>query len=250
VLVVELARIVEQEVVAGLREGVGARRGPRGELLQGVVPLLGELVPHGGAQPVQRLELGRGRAQPARPRGRVPVDLVGHRQRRGVAQHHVGVPDPGSRQRQARREGQVVHDHLVRPDAVHHALDAPGRAQGIPEQVVAPGARLEGQGLGGAAAGGGEEAAQRVVLPGRLLLRPDDPGVGAAAQRQDLDLEAEAPGDGGRRGAGGHDHPLPGVPPRGGQGREGEQVGGVVRADHEQGHGVGLLSAACATASS
>ena len=65
----------------------------------------------------------------------------------------------------------------------------------VPEQVVAARLRLERQRLDGAAPGRREEAAQRLVLAGRLVLRPDHPGVRAAAELEVHPLEAEPPHD-------------------------------------------------------
>ena len=66
----------------------------------------------------------------------MPVDLVGHRQGRGVAQDHVGVPDPGAGQGQTRREGEVVHEDRIGPHALDDADHPVGHPLRLPQDLV------------------------------------------------------------------------------------------------------------------
>jgi hypothetical protein len=187
---------------------------------------------------VQLGQLGGRRGERGGPVRREAVDLAADGQRRRVAQDHVRVRHPVRRQRQAGAEREVVDDDVVRADGRDRLADRVRPAHRVPEQIRAARPGLVEQGLDQPAPGGGEEAAQGVVLAGRLLLRPDHARVGAAAQRQVGPLEAGRPHD--RRGgrAGRDDDPFAGVAPRGGHGGEREQVRGVVRTDHQQRHGL------------
>ncbi len=234
--VVQLLGVVEQEHVAGLRERVAARAHRRREDREGVVPLRREAVAHAlaqGAQLVEVLLLGLERGG---PRGREAVDLVADGQGARVAEHDVRVARAGGEEREAGAEGEVVDDHLVGAHLVEDPLHGARGLDRLPQQVVAPRLGLEAQGLDHAAARGGEEAAERVVLAGRLVLGLDGAGVGSAAEAEVDPLEAGGLDDAGGRGSGRHDHALAGLLPGRRERDEGEEVGRVVRADDEQGH--------------
>ncbi len=112
--VVEPLRVVEQQQVAGLGEGVGAGRGRRVEHGERRVPLRREGVPDVDAQRSELGERARVGADAPRPGRRVAVDLVSDGERRRVPEHDVGVRDPRAHQTQPGAEGQVVDEHGVR----------------------------------------------------------------------------------------------------------------------------------------
>ncbi len=238
---VELLRVVEQQQVAGLGERVGARHGLRVELGERGVPLRGERVADVDAQCAQRREGVRVGREARRPGGWVPVDLVAHRERGGVPEDDVGVWDAAADQSQPGAEREVVDEDGVGAHRVDEVVHLPADADRVPQQVVAARAGLELQRRDRAPPGGVEEPPQRVVLPRRLLLRADDAGVRAAAELQVDALVAEGPHHRVGGGTGGDDDALAGVAPRRGQGRQGVEVGRVVRADDEQGHGVAAI---------
>ena len=238
---VQLLRVVEQQQVAGLGERVGARHGLRVELGEGGVPLRGERVADVDAEPVQGRQPARIGSEARGPGGWVPVDLVAHRERRGVPEDDVGVRDASADQSQPGAEREVVDEDGVGAHRVDEVVHLPADADRVPQQVVAARAGLELQRRERAPAGGVEEPPQRVVLPRGLVLGADDAGVRAAAELQVHALVAEGPHHRVGGGARGDDDALPRVAPRRGQGREGVEVGRVVRADDEQGHGVAAI---------
>ncbi|PPG01357.1 hypothetical protein C5C26_16290, partial [Rathayibacter sp. AY2B1] len=231
-----LARVVEQQDVAALGEGVGAGRRSGVQGGEGGVPLGGEGVAHLLAEAAERIEVVRLRREGVRPDRREPVDLAGHREGAGVAEHDVAVGHAEGLQRHARGEGEVVDHDRVGLHLVEDHAQASGDAGRIPEQIGEPLPRLVGEGRDHPAPGGVEEAAEGRALVGRLLLRADRARVGAAPQPERDVLESEAVDDGARRVAGGHDDALARLLPRRAEGRQRQQVRRVVGADDQQGH--------------
>ena len=120
-------------------------------------------------------------------------------------------------------------------------MNRPATPTAFHSRSVAAGARLERQRRDRAVPGGLEEAAERVILTGRLLLGADDARVRTPAEPEVRALEAERAdhrvGGLARR----DDDPLAHVAPGTGQGGQRVEVRRVVRADDEQGHGVAAI---------
>ena len=233
--------VVEQQQVTRLGEGVAAGPGDRVELGERGVPLGGEGVAHVDAQRSQvgeRFGVGVDAAWPGR---RVAVDLVAHREGRGVTEHDVRVRHLRADQAEPGTEGEVVDEHGVGAHPLDEVVHLPRHADGVPEQVVPPRAGLEGERRHGALAGGREEAPERVVLPRGLFLGADHARVRAPAELEVLALVAETADHRVGGGAGGDDDALPLVTPRRGQGGQRVEVRRVVGADDEQGHGVAAI---------
>ncbi len=158
-----------------------------------------------------------------------------------MPEHDVRVRHARADQAQPGTEGEVVDEYGGRAGLLDEVVNGPAHADRVPQQVLAAGARLERQRRDRTLAGGLEEAAQRVVLTGRLLLGADDARVRSPAELEVRALVAERADHrvGGR--ARRHDDPLAHVAPGTGQGGQRVEVRRVVRADDEQGHGVAAI---------
>ena len=211
---VQRAGVVEQEHVTGLGEGVRHGAAPGASVAQRGVPLLGELVPHLLAHGPQPRQLARRRLQPAREGGRQAVDLVTDRERRGVAEHDVGVPDAGWRTRPSRapnaRWSTMTSSGATASTTRCTSRATPTGSQSRSERR----ARAWKVSVSTAPARVASKKPRRASSsPRRLVLGADHPGVRAATELEVGPLVPEAPHDAVGRRPGRDDDPLPGIPP-------------------------------------
>ncbi len=114
----QLLRVVQQQPVPRLGEGVVAGGRGRVQRAERLVPPLRERVAHPDALSPQVLERRRVGIEGPRPDRWVAVDLGADGQGGRVSEDDVGVADPCRHQRQPGAEGEVVDDDVVRADPV------------------------------------------------------------------------------------------------------------------------------------